>query len=48
MDYVSIFSRCDDDSGNAEAEPKLILELLFALGRILSLRLRRITSRVRR
>ena len=32
----------------AETEPKLIRELLFALGRILSLRLRHTTFRVRR
>ena len=32
----------------AEAEPKLVRDLLFALGRILSLRLRNTTARVRR
>ncbi len=32
----------------AEAEPKLVRDLLFALGRILSLRLRHTTGRVRR
>ena len=32
----------------AEAEPRLVRDLLFALGRILSLRLRHTTGRVRR